>query len=88
MLIYDEPPSTLDFHFNLRRCVKAGAEVPLVAALRDYTDAAALRATCAAVRSLCTGDDPREPASGAFTHARVGAGTMLKPSAAVGNSRY
>jgi hypothetical protein len=30
-----------------------------------------LQAACAAVRSLCTPDDPREAASGAFRHAQV-----------------
>ena len=32
---------------------------------------AATREACAAIRALTTGDDPREPASGAFAHARA-----------------
>ena len=31
----------------------------------------ATRQACAAIRALTTGDDPREPASGAFAHARA-----------------
>ena len=41
----------------------------------------ATREACAAIRALTTGDDPREPASGAFAHARAlakaGAATAL-----------
>ena len=41
----------------------------------------ATRQACAAIRALTTGDDPREPASGAFAHARAlataGAATAL-----------
>tara|TARA_B110000977_G_scaffold131133_2_gene167143 strand:+ start:9469 stop:11208 length:1740 start_codon:yes stop_codon:yes gene_type:complete len=52
----------------------------------DNTDIAAtkrnaLREACSATRALTTGDDPREPASGAFAHARAlakaGAATAL-----------
>ena len=42
---------------------------------------AATREACSAIRALTTGDDPREPASGAFAHARAlakaGAATAL-----------
>ena len=52
--------------------IKAGVETPLVAVFVDAaSDAHALRHACAAVKALTTGDDPREPASGAFTHARA-----------------
>jgi NAD(P)-dependent dehydrogenase (short-subunit alcohol dehydrogenase family) len=41
----------------------------------------ATREACSAIRALTTGDDPREPASGAFAHARAlakaGAATAL-----------
>lgn len=53
----------------------------------DHPDAlasrarAATREACSAIRALTTGDDPREPASGAFAHARAlakaGAATAL-----------
>ena len=48
-------------------------ETSLVAVFVDAaaSDARALRHACAAVKALTTGDDPREPASGAFTHARA-----------------
>ena len=52
--------------------VKASAEVPIVAVIRDRVDAAALSHACDAARALTTGDDPRDPASGAFAHSRVG----------------
>lgn len=58
--------------------VKASAEVPIVAVIRDRVDAAALRAACDAARALTTGDDPRDPASGAFAHSRA----MAKAGAA------
>ena len=58
--------------------VKASAEVPIVAVIRDRVDATALRAACDAARALTTGDDPRDPASGAFAHSRA----MAKAGAA------
>lgn len=52
--------------------IKAGVETPLVAVFVDAaSDARALRHACAAVKALTAGDDPREPASGAFAHARA-----------------
>lgn len=46
--------------------------VKLVAVLREHpTDAAVVEAACATVRSICTPDDPREPASGAFRNAQT-----------------
>ena len=54
--------------------MKAGVETSLVAVFATSaaaSDPHALRHACAAVKALTTGDDPREPASGAFTHARA-----------------
>ena len=52
--------------------IKAGVEVPLVAVFQTpESTGEVLRAACAAVKALTTGDDPREPASGAFTHSRA-----------------
>jgi hypothetical protein len=60
--------------------IKAQVEKPIVTVICDYTDGAALRAACAAVRALTTGDDPREPASGAFTHSRAFAKAGAAPA--------
>jgi len=51
--------------------MKAEVEHCLVDVLRTCSSSASLRGACSAVRALCTGDDPREPASGAFTHSRA-----------------
>ncbi|EEH56071.1 uncharacterized protein MICPUCDRAFT_40627 [Micromonas pusilla CCMP1545] len=50
---------------------KAGVEAPVVAVFNVTTDARALRAACDALRAVTNGDDGREPASGAFAHARA-----------------
>ena len=51
---------------------KARAEVRVASVFADASaSAAALRAACDATRALTTGDDPRDPASGAFQHARA-----------------
>ena len=51
---------------------KARAEVRVASVFADASaSASALRAACDATRALTTGDDPRDPASGAFQHARA-----------------
>jgi hypothetical protein len=65
---------------------KARAEVRVASVFADASaSASALRAACDATRALTTGDDPRDPASGAFQHARAfhAAGACRSLSAAL-----
>jgi hypothetical protein len=62
-------PTGADLHW-VRSVPQVGLK--LVAVLREHpTDAAVVEAACATVRSICTPDDPHEPASGAFRNAQT-----------------